>query len=45
MTSGLWELVLKGIWVTVQLLFCSALLAGAMSFVVGIARTSRRWIV
>ncbi|MET7390128.1 ectoine/hydroxyectoine ABC transporter permease subunit EhuC [Streptomyces sp. NPDC005529] len=45
MTSGLWELVLKGIWVTVQLLFCSALLAGAMSFVVGIARTSRRWVV
>ena len=27
MTSGLWELVLKGIWVTVQLLFLSALLA------------------
>ncbi|MCX4990698.1 MULTISPECIES: ectoine/hydroxyectoine ABC transporter permease subunit EhuC [unclassified Streptomyces] len=45
MTSGLWELVLEGIWVTVQLLFFSALLAGAMSFLVGIARTSRRWIV
>ncbi|MGD1223429.1 MULTISPECIES: ectoine/hydroxyectoine ABC transporter permease subunit EhuC [Streptomyces] len=45
MTSGLWELVLKGIWVTVQLLFLSALLAGAVSFVVGIARTSRLWIV
>ncbi|MFG2308461.1 ectoine/hydroxyectoine ABC transporter permease subunit EhuC [Streptomyces sp. NPDC048566] len=45
MTSGLWELVLKGIWVTVQLLFCSALLAGAVSFAVGIARTSRLWIV
>jgi polar amino acid transport system permease protein len=45
MTSGLWELVLKGVWVTVQLLFFSALLAGAMSFLAGIARTSRRWIV
>ncbi|PBC63417.1 ectoine/hydroxyectoine ABC transporter permease subunit EhuC [Streptomyces sp. Tue6028] len=45
MTSGLWELVLKGIWVTVQLLFFSALLAGAVSFVVGMARTSRLWIV
>ncbi|MEU4490027.1 hypothetical protein AB0H94_35000 [Streptomyces purpurascens] len=22
MTSGLWELVLKGVWTTVQLLFC-----------------------
>jgi len=45
MTSGLWELVLEGVWVTVQLLFFSALLAGAVSFVVGIARTHRRWIV
>ncbi|MFC9845413.1 ectoine/hydroxyectoine ABC transporter permease subunit EhuC [Streptomyces sp. NPDC060223] len=45
MTSGLWELVLEGVWVTVQLLFFSALLAGAVSFVVGIARTDRRWIV
>ncbi|MFF3405818.1 ectoine/hydroxyectoine ABC transporter permease subunit EhuC [Streptomyces sp. NPDC002742] len=45
MTSGLWKLVLDGIWVTVQLLFFSALLAGATSFLAGIARTSRRWIV
>ncbi|MFD4523197.1 ectoine/hydroxyectoine ABC transporter permease subunit EhuC [Streptomyces sp. NPDC058470] len=45
MTSGLWELVLEGVWVTVQLLFFSALLAGGVSFVVGIARTHRRWIV
>ncbi|MEV6016129.1 MULTISPECIES: ectoine/hydroxyectoine ABC transporter permease subunit EhuC [unclassified Streptomyces] len=45
MTSGLWKLVLEGIWVTVQLLFLSALLAGAMSFVAGIARTSRLWAV
>ncbi|MFB7505459.1 ectoine/hydroxyectoine ABC transporter permease subunit EhuC [Streptomyces broussonetiae] len=45
MTSGLWELVLKGVWTTVQLLVFSALLAGAVSFVVGIARTHRLWIV
>lgn len=45
MTSGLWELVLKGVWVTVQLLFLSSLVAGAVSFAVGVARTSRRWIV
>ncbi|WP_030951139.1 ABC transporter permease subunit, partial [Streptomyces sp. NRRL S-481] len=45
MTSGLWELVLKGVWVTIQLLVCSALLAAAVSFVVGVARTHRLWIV
>ena len=45
MTSGLWKLVLEGIWVTVQLLFFSAFLAGAMSFLAGIARTSDRWAV
>ncbi|WP_329299863.1 ectoine/hydroxyectoine ABC transporter permease subunit EhuC [Streptomyces sp. NBC_00659] len=45
MTSGLWKLVLEGIWVTVQLLFFSALSAGAMSFLAGIARTSNRWAV
>ncbi|GAA4295060.1 ectoine/hydroxyectoine ABC transporter permease subunit EhuC [Streptomyces venetus] len=45
MTSGLWELVLKGIWVTIQLLVCSALMAAAVSFVVGVARTHRLWIV
>ncbi|MFI6404316.1 MULTISPECIES: ectoine/hydroxyectoine ABC transporter permease subunit EhuC [Streptomyces] len=45
MTSGLWELVLKGIWTTVQLLVLSALLATAVSFVVGVARTHRLWIV
>ena len=45
MTSGLWELVLKGVWVTVQLLVCSALLGAAVSFVVGVARTHRLWIV
>lgn len=41
MTSGLWELVIKGVWVTIQLLVLSALLAAAVSFVVGIARTHR----
>ncbi len=45
MTSGLWELVLKGVWTTIQLLVLSALLAAAVSFTVGIARTHRRWIV
>ncbi|MEU9172249.1 ectoine/hydroxyectoine ABC transporter permease subunit EhuC [Streptomyces sp. NPDC048420] len=45
MTSGLWELVLRGVWTTVQLLVFSALLATAVSFIVGIARTHRLWIV
>ncbi|MGW2742051.1 ectoine/hydroxyectoine ABC transporter permease subunit EhuC [Streptomyces sp. NPDC001450] len=45
MTSGLWELVLKGVWTTVQLLVFSTLLAGAVSFAVGVARTHRLWVV
>jgi polar amino acid transport system permease protein len=45
MTSGLWELVLKGIWTTVQLLVFSALLGAAVAFVAGVARTHRLWIV
>ncbi|MET9845178.1 ectoine/hydroxyectoine ABC transporter permease subunit EhuC [Streptomyces ossamyceticus] len=45
MTSGLWELVLGGVWVTVQLLVFGGLLATAVSFAVGIARVDRRWIV
>ncbi|WP_432171644.1 ectoine/hydroxyectoine ABC transporter permease subunit EhuC [Streptomyces sp. 1222.5] len=45
MTSGLWELVLTGIWTTVQLLVFSALLSAAVSFAVGMARTHRLWIV
>ncbi|MES5823507.1 ectoine/hydroxyectoine ABC transporter permease subunit EhuC [Streptomyces sp. RG80] len=45
MTTGLWELVLKGVWTTVQLLVFSALVATAVSFVVGVARTHRLWIV
>jgi polar amino acid transport system permease protein len=45
MTQGLWELVLRGVWVTLQLLVFGGLLATVVSFVVGIARTHRRWIV
>ncbi|MFF7449155.1 MULTISPECIES: ectoine/hydroxyectoine ABC transporter permease subunit EhuC [unclassified Streptomyces] len=45
MTTGLWELVLKGVWTTLQLLVFSALVATAVSFVVGVARTHRLWIV
>jgi polar amino acid transport system permease protein len=45
MTTGLWELVLRGVWTTVQLLVLSSLLAAAVSFVVGVARTHRLWIV
>ncbi|MFI6035623.1 ectoine/hydroxyectoine ABC transporter permease subunit EhuC [Streptomyces sp. NPDC051315] len=45
MTSGLWDLVLKGVWTTLQLLVFSALLGAAVSFTVGIARTHRLWIV
>ncbi|MGW1540441.1 ectoine/hydroxyectoine ABC transporter permease subunit EhuC [Streptomyces sp. NPDC002309] len=45
MTSGLWELVLRGLWVTVQLLVLSMLLATAVSFAVGMARTHRLRIV
>ncbi|MFF8945372.1 ectoine/hydroxyectoine ABC transporter permease subunit EhuC [Streptomyces sp. NPDC014864] len=45
MTTGLWELVLKGAWTTLQLLVLSALLAAAVSFLVGMARTHRRRLV
>ncbi|MGV9271868.1 ectoine/hydroxyectoine ABC transporter permease subunit EhuC [Streptomyces griseosporeus] len=45
MTSGLWELVLHGVWVTVQLLVLSALLGAVVAFAAGIGRTHRRWIV
>lgn len=45
MTPGLWELVLNGVWVTLQLLVLSALLGAVVSFAVGIARTHRLWIV
>ncbi|CAL9518050.1 Arginine transport system permease protein ArtQ [Streptomyces sp. enrichment culture] len=45
MTPGLWELVLQGVWVTLQLLVLSGLLATAVAFAAGIARTHRLWIV
>ncbi|MFE9449171.1 ectoine/hydroxyectoine ABC transporter permease subunit EhuC [Streptomyces sp. NPDC006739] len=41
MTTGLWQIVLEGTWITVQLLVYSALLAAVVSFVVGVARTHR----
>ncbi|MGW6460159.1 ectoine/hydroxyectoine ABC transporter permease subunit EhuC [Streptomyces sp. NPDC055078] len=44
-SAGLWELLLSGIWVTVQLTVYSAALAGALAFVSGLARTHRLWIV
>ncbi|MEU5308285.1 ectoine/hydroxyectoine ABC transporter permease subunit EhuC [Streptomyces sp. NPDC021562] len=45
MTSGLWELVLRGTWTTLQLLVLSGLLMTAVALVVGVARTNRRWVV
>ena len=45
MTTGLWELVLRGVWTTVQLLVLSALLGAVVAFVAGVARTHRRWPV
>lgn len=42
MTAGLWQnWVLPGIWITVQLLLYSAVLAGFVAFAVGMARTHR----
>ncbi|MDQ0991085.1 ectoine/hydroxyectoine ABC transporter permease subunit EhuC [Streptomyces sp. V3I7] len=45
MTSGLWKLVLEGVWTTVQLLVFSGLLATAVAFAIGVARTNRLRIV
>lgn len=45
LTAGLWELLLKGVWVTVQLTVYSAALGACVAFVVGVARTNRLWIV
>ncbi|WP_037772146.1 ectoine/hydroxyectoine ABC transporter permease subunit EhuC [Streptomyces sclerotialus] len=42
---GLWELLLEGVWVTVQLTAFSAALAAVVAFVIGLARTHRLWIV
>lgn len=41
LTWGLWELLLRGVWLTVQLTVFSALLGAAVAFVVGAARTHR----
>jgi polar amino acid transport system permease protein len=45
LTWGLWSLLLHGLWVTVQLTVLSSLLAAAVAFIVGNARTNRLWIV
>ncbi|AEM87497.1 ectoine/hydroxyectoine ABC transporter permease subunit EhuC [Streptomyces violaceusniger] len=46
MTAGLWEnWLLPGIWITIQLTLFSAVFAAAVAFGIGIARTSRLWIV
>ncbi|MFG2892695.1 ectoine/hydroxyectoine ABC transporter permease subunit EhuC [Streptomyces sp. NPDC048248] len=44
-TWGLWELLLKGVWITVQLTVYSAALGAVVAFVIGVARTHRLWIV
>ncbi|MFI6286538.1 ectoine/hydroxyectoine ABC transporter permease subunit EhuC [Streptomyces sp. NPDC051018] len=44
-TPGLWELLLKGVWITVQLTVLSAAFAAAASLVIGLARAHRLWIV
>ncbi|UQA95244.1 ectoine/hydroxyectoine ABC transporter permease subunit EhuC [Streptomyces halobius] len=41
MTGPLWQLFFEGVWVTVQLMIYSALLAGTVAFGIGMARTSR----
>ncbi|MCB5910305.1 ectoine/hydroxyectoine ABC transporter permease subunit EhuC [Streptomyces pinistramenti] len=45
MTGALWELFFQGVWITVQLMVYSAALAAAVAFGIGMARTSRFWIV
>ncbi|HET6856733.1 MAG TPA: ectoine/hydroxyectoine ABC transporter permease subunit EhuC [Streptomyces sp.] len=44
-SAGLWELLLKGVWITVQLTVFSAALATVVAFVIGLARAHRLWIV
>lgn len=44
-SAGLWELLLRGVWITVQLTVYSAALGAVVAFVVGLARTHRLWIV
>ncbi|MEU8350774.1 ABC transporter permease subunit, partial [Streptomyces sp. NPDC048845] len=45
LTWGLWQLLLSGAWVTVQLTVYSAALGAVVAFGIGIARTHRLWIV
>jgi polar amino acid transport system permease protein len=45
MTTGLFELLLRGLWVTVQLTVFSATLAVVIAFAAGLARISRYRIV
>ncbi|MFB1045878.1 ectoine/hydroxyectoine ABC transporter permease subunit EhuC [Streptomyces chrestomyceticus] len=45
MTGALWELFFEGVWITVQLMVYSAALAAVVAFGIGVARTSRLWIV
>ncbi|RST12197.1 ectoine/hydroxyectoine ABC transporter permease subunit EhuC [Streptomyces sp. WAC05374] len=46
MTAGLWQnWVLPGIWITIQLLVCSAALGALVAFSVGMARTHRSLFV
>ncbi|MER6910658.1 ectoine/hydroxyectoine ABC transporter permease subunit EhuC [Streptomyces sp. NPDC000594] len=44
-TPGLWQLLLHGLWITVQLTVYSTLLGAAVALATGLARTHRRWIV
>ncbi|MFI2211048.1 ectoine/hydroxyectoine ABC transporter permease subunit EhuC [Streptomyces sp. NPDC020141] len=44
-SPGLWELLLKGVWTTVQLTVYSAALGVVVAFVTGLARDHRLWIV
>ncbi|MEV6184345.1 ectoine/hydroxyectoine ABC transporter permease subunit EhuC, partial [Streptomyces sp. NPDC052015] len=44
-SAGLWELLLKGVWITVQLTVYSAALGAVVAFTVGLARTHRLWVV
>ncbi|KND40997.1 MULTISPECIES: ectoine/hydroxyectoine ABC transporter permease subunit EhuC [Streptomyces] len=43
--SGLWELLLRGVWITVQLTVYGAALGAAVAFAVGLARQHRLWAV
>jgi polar amino acid transport system permease protein len=45
MTGPLWERFFEGLWITLQLLVYSAVLAAVIAFGIGMARTSRHWIV